>query len=80
MKSIAWTLLAVLLLGGCSSNDNLPLGVQAAFVAEHPYAKIDQSKKISDPAGNDRYIITYANPDGSKAGAAYGSGGEAESY
>jgi uncharacterized protein YcfL len=80
MRLISIVSLAGLLLAGCSSSDNLPLGVQAAFVAEHPYSTIDDFKKQNDEQGNDQYLVNYSHFDGTKAVALYGSSGEAQSY
>jgi hypothetical protein len=79
MRLRATLALTGLLLTGCASSD-LPLGVQAAFVAEHPYSNIDDHKKQNDAAGNDQYLVNYSDADGSKAVALYGSCGESESY
>jgi hypothetical protein len=60
------------------NSGDLPLAVQSAFMAEYPYAKIDQTQHGKDPSGNELYVISYSNPDGTKATAFYGPSGEAK--
>jgi hypothetical protein len=82
MRWMTLAILAGLLTAGCASDDHpdstadLPRAVQAAFAAEHPYAKIDQVNHDKDSNGNEEYVIAYSNPDGAKASAIFGPSGE----
>ncbi len=68
MKSITFVLLGVLLTRRCSSSGNLHHRRASRLHRRAPYSQISTSPEtISDPQGNDQYIITYANPDGCKA-------------
>jgi hypothetical protein len=65
-------------LVACSSNDqsisqgDLPAGVRAAFIAEHPYATIDHAKVENNPGGQpEDYVIPYTRPDGTSGKATY---------
>lgn len=67
-------------LAACSSSDTksinnnqVPAGVQAAFDAEHPYAKMNSPSVRSD---NSTYVIPYTRPDGSTGQATYSPSGE----
>jgi hypothetical protein len=58
------------------SEGDMPQAVQAAFGSEHPYAKVDHPKKITDHDGNTVYEIPYTRTDGTTGTARYGESGE----
>jgi len=69
-------------LAACSSegtsiaNNQVPAGVQAAFDAEHPYAKMNHPSTRGDSNGASAYVIPYTRPDGSTGEATYSPSGE----
>jgi hypothetical protein len=73
-----WILLALPALTLACSSDNhsvaeedLPSGVRAAFIAEHPYATIDHPTEKSNPNGPETYTVPYKRPDGTTGQAVY---------
>ncbi|MGD0462484.1 MAG: hypothetical protein ABSB74_08350 [Tepidisphaeraceae bacterium] len=75
---------AGLLLGGCSSStsqqgveaNQVPAAVQGPFYTEHPYAQMNNPKRISNEDGSVSYQIPYTRPDGTKGSATYAPTGE----
>ncbi|MGD1275752.1 MAG: hypothetical protein ABR964_00840 [Tepidisphaeraceae bacterium] len=69
-------------LAACSSdtksisNNQVPAGVQAAFDAEHPYAKMNHPSVRSNANGASDYVVPYTRPDGTTGQATYSSSGE----
>jgi hypothetical protein len=64
--------------GDIMSYDSLPIGVQAAFVAQHPYAEVDHPTTEPDTDGQTLYVIPYTQPEGDKAVAKYTDAGVAK--
>jgi hypothetical protein len=64
--------------GDIMSYDSLPIGVQAAFVAQHPYAEVDHPSTEKSSDGETLYVIPYTQPEGDRAVAKYTDAGVAK--
>jgi ABC-type Fe3+-hydroxamate transport system substrate-binding protein len=91
LKLIPLTALALALMSGCSgtvsSNNStvtirpneVPAAVQGAFDSEHPYAKMNEPKRVTNSDGVITYVIPYTRTDSSTGTASYSDMGELKS-
>ncbi len=69
------------MLAACSQtgqtigDNQIPAGVNAAFTAEHPYAKMDHPTEKQHQNGPAAYVIPYTRPDGTRGEASYSPAG-----